>query len=1724
MRFSQKDYIFNQYEWSGTDVSSYNKTVGLSAFFDFDYSNFADIELRFLMGLIKGTGFSINGDHASTFLIPNNPIGQRRWYVIDEILNFAPTNIEILKSIYGDGSIWGHWLSDTQVNIISNQFNNVIGLGQSSPFLYGSFNNAVENMGNTRSPLDCANAFNGFLGIPRAQTIEYNDSRNPADYYKTNDGFNNTKEAKALIKIIMRLGSFEYLSFSKIDVFDPFIFNRIALGQMTRQRPLYFLWLAAHKDYRNIAKDYGISIDDTSFDIINNQNMGIVNINDIKITVDGNYIKQFTSIGDYEQTLSFSDIIPGTEQIQTPFSTIKGIPRPSSYELMFYLRLFHGIAGTPDEKTDISGKPPLSLYNTKTKQKILESNTATSKKSNVKKLESLDSIFPYRMRYVNQFLLPEPFFKNPSTKRADSWQVKFERPSLYFMGTPNKTIKITPENRKTSLGIKNQGEWYYGLWCLPIDPTNERLVKYYPTGYNLGTYDVIDTHTDDSIFKNYTEFDSNSNEIDSIKNVTYWFNSSDNPIDDYQNKTPNGKVMHQNGVRGGIPIDYLSILRIEAEVKGRELLKEAENFSDALYDGIQKEEILPVSYKLKDVSDNYKNISDEFGKKTPKILISNPSFKQVVDGTATITINSPSGGETEKPYIDSVPFGIGYISNLKNIPENHKYFKYHERPWNKKGTGIYPKIGDPFSPSTWLDLVSGNHSLNRVYPERQFEADFPASVFNPSKTAQDNLCSPVKNIMYPRTLIEPDFASVLSKPWLDLINDVGVNETEIKHKIYLQILHANASAIKKLKHIALMVPLNETDSRETLGSEAFSISIEQRKIFEQILYGTTFGANQTLLHRNGVIDKTKTKNLIEKFSPTISKVLKEKSTEQVYWGLNATTAIFQLTHSVVDSILEKLPSAVSVGTAGIVLGGTRRYFILAPLIQRVSNANAFMYDIIYSKWFKVGSTSYKLFADAYGWYYKGTTIAGFKFAVTVVNSAVSLWGWKLIEKNQVVLNLFKKAGLDNGTKFGWFVTLTFLVVTEILDSVELDEKREKLKNLFNEAFDGGYIEGPYVQSAGMIRIKKAPDGRLPVSYDQDGSPIEYQNIKNSEPPVFIKTYEDLMGDVGESNFWRHLSCEDAKELKAIIDRNGISNGPFGFYDQTKLNSAQRITDIGPNRLDFGVHTRDKSKSIDGQNLSVFSIPIQYEPISQSEPVPYINVKLLFDNLKTKDGKFSFYPNFKYTRLSDAIQKNTPLSDYFNGKYGIELSNIEKGISLNDTTPPFVFFERKDIPLTTTGISDKEKIYLIRKKYGLDAVNDIFGVGCCNMNKIIDNDDDNIKNIVFAEPYNPDGGNRLNDGIENRVWTPWIETRNLNISDKRRNSLTRWYWTQTASLTGDKTNYEYQGCEYKVTLSTQEVYNKIVDRINECSNQNEISTCFDKDVRVLTPTGEIKISDISIGDEVIAFDEHGDIKTSTVTKIFYHEEEKSELFRYTLEDDSYLDVTKNHPVLMDNRKFVEIGNLHIGDYLIGVSSNKIQILDIQFLKHDYVYNITVDEYSTYIANGIRVHNKPVPVPIYNDLPVTRYDDTLNAFAESLIEIKDIDEMDPELLCQTYGICNDVTCATCNPSPRFLKVCSIPELCLPPKYSKGIHGSMPAWLYSWISYDYRNEWSSIIRTYSDYRSWWENSNKPKDILLPFKPFVWPEIKPIYSDTPLGPDPRRKRGSYRRRELGNSNTTWP
>ena len=143
----------------------------------------------------------------------------------------------------------------------------------------------------------------------------------------------------------------------------------------------------------------------------------------------------------------------------------------------------------------------------------------------------------------------------------------------------------------------------------------------------------------------------------------------------------------------------------------------------------------------------------------------------------------------------------------------------------------------------------------------------------------------------------------------------------------------------------------------------------------------------------------------------------------------------------------------------------------------------------------------------------------------------------------------------------------------------------------------------------------------------------------------------------------------------------------------------------------------------------------------------------------------------------------------------------------------------------------------------------------------------------------------------------------------------------------------------------------------CSNANCCVSCFLKDTEILMADGSKKaIENIEKGDFVKT---KGNEKLSQITiakvvKVFKGEADNH--LDIKLENNTIIKVTHSHPFFINNR-WMKIEEAKVKDNLLDQNNKLIKIVEINHInKKSIIYNITVEKYHTYFANGIYVHNK------------------------------------------------------------------------------------------------------------------------------------------------------------------------
>ena len=139
---------------------------------------------------------------------------------------------------------------------------------------------------------------------------------------------------------------------------------------------------------------------------------------------------------------------------------------------------------------------------------------------------------------------------------------------------------------------------------------------------------------------------------------------------------------------------------------------------------------------------------------------------------------------------------------------------------------------------------------------------------------------------------------------------------------------------------------------------------------------------------------------------------------------------------------------------------------------------------------------------------------------------------------------------------------------------------------------------------------------------------------------------------------------------------------------------------------------------------------------------------------------------------------------------------------------------------------------------------------------------------------------------------------------------------------------------------------------------ETLTCFVAGTMILTASGLVAIENIKAGDKVISTDPET-FETAEKTVLETYIREDSKLIHLMINDEEII-TTETHPFYVNNRGFVNAGELAIGDELLDSNCNVLLVENHYVELTDEptkVYNFQVEDFHTYHVgeNGVWVHN-------------------------------------------------------------------------------------------------------------------------------------------------------------------------
>ena len=166
---------------------------------------------------------------------------------------------------------------------------------------------------------------------------------------------------------------------------------------------------------------------------------------------------------------------------------------------------------------------------------------------------------------------------------------------------------------------------------------------------------------------------------------------------------------------------------------------------------------------------------------------------------------------------------------------------------------------------------------------------------------------------------------------------------------------------------------------------------------------------------------------------------------------------------------------------------------------------------------------------------------------------------------------------------------------------------------------------------------------------------------------------------------------------------------------------------------------------------------------------------------------------------------------------------------------------------------------------------------------------------------------------------------------------------------------------------------------QCREMTATSGCFAPNTKVLmADLTEKEIQYIKLGDMVMSYDEVSQIfMPKRVTKIYPHYN-TPKMVKIIFQDNVYIELTPGHPILSQfgwrsldtlNSLFehgVVAKELQYNDIILGYNNNySVQSIQEVNIGNNYTsYNLEVEDYHTFITNGIIAHNKKVNLGIFD----------------------------------------------------------------------------------------------------------------------------------------------------------------
>ena len=151
-------------------------------------------------------------------------------------------------------------------------------------------------------------------------------------------------------------------------------------------------------------------------------------------------------------------------------------------------------------------------------------------------------------------------------------------------------------------------------------------------------------------------------------------------------------------------------------------------------------------------------------------------------------------------------------------------------------------------------------------------------------------------------------------------------------------------------------------------------------------------------------------------------------------------------------------------------------------------------------------------------------------------------------------------------------------------------------------------------------------------------------------------------------------------------------------------------------------------------------------------------------------------------------------------------------------------------------------------------------------------------------------------------------------------------------------------------------------VKKLKNRYGRKGCFGKGTLVSTPEGEVFIEDLRVGDSVLVFDDKNNYHKGRITEFIEHED--IEVYEYSFWGDVKVIATKDHYVLNQYSAFVPINSLGYNDFVFNHNNHLLPLISKKKLENQKVYNLEVEPWHTFVAQGIKVHNGAISTDLRN----------------------------------------------------------------------------------------------------------------------------------------------------------------